>query len=77
MPPLPNIANFSSKYFILSKVYYTYDGDLKELYHGLSPVREIIHQLKLVDYLLEQADKQLFNYYLQSIGAGEALFNLI
>ena len=27
------------------------------------PVREIIHSLKLVDYLLVQADKQWYNYY--------------
>ena len=29
------------------------------------PLREIIHSLKLVDYLLVQADKQWYNYYLK------------
>ena len=27
------------------------------------PVQEIIHSLKLVDYLLIQVDKPLYNYY--------------
>ena len=27
------------------------------------PVREIIHELKLVDYLLVQADKAWYDYY--------------
>ena len=29
-----------------------------------SPLREIIHSLKLVDYLHIQADKQRYNYYI-------------
>ena len=28
-----------------------------------SPVREIIHSLKIVDYLIEQADKRWYNFY--------------
>ena len=41
----------STKYFILSKVY-TDEGSIKYLYHGLSAVRKIIHELAyLVDYL--------------------------
>ena len=30
------------------------------------PVREIIHELKLVVYILVQADKPWYNYYLKS-----------
>ena len=35
LPLLPKITNFSTKYFILSKVYTEEDG-IKQLYHGLS-----------------------------------------
>ena len=31
------------------------------------PVREIIHSLKLVDYLLVNVHKPLYNFYLSSI----------
>ena len=31
-------------------------------------IRKIIHSLKFVDYLLVQADKQWYNYYLQVDG---------
>ena len=34
------------------------------LYHGCSPVREIFHSLKLVDYLQIQGNKPLFDYYI-------------
>ena len=47
----PEIANFSTKYLILSKVY-TYERYITVC----PPVREIIHSLKLVDYLLVHAD---------------------
>ena len=33
IPPLTEIASFSTKYFILSKVY-TDDSGIKQLYHG-------------------------------------------
>ena len=36
------------------------------LHHGVPPVRIISHSLKLVDYLLEQADKQWYNYYINT-----------
>ena len=49
LPPLPEIANYSKKIFILSKVY-TYKSGMKIL-------------LKLVDYLLIQSDKPLYNCY--------------
>ena len=35
IPPVPDIANCSMKYFILSKVY-SNEGGIKQLYHGLS-----------------------------------------
>ena len=35
IPPLPEMANFSTNYFILSKVY-TEEGGIKYIYHGLS-----------------------------------------
>ena len=38
---------------------YTDVGGIKELYHVCSPVRKIIHSLKLVDYLHTQADNPL------------------
>ena len=60
LPPLPDIRNFTTKYFILSKVYID-EGGMKLLYHGLAVCTEIIHSLKVVDYpgyLLVQADKQ-------------------
>ena len=37
--PLSEIANFSTKYFILSKVYID-EGGIKHLYHGLSACTE-------------------------------------
>ena len=33
-------------------------------YHVCPPVREIIHSLKLVDYLHEQAYKPWYHYYM-------------
>ena len=35
IPPFPEIANFSMRYFMLSKVY-TDEGSTIKLYHGLS-----------------------------------------
>ena len=34
IPHMPEIAKFSTKYFILNKVY-TYEGGIKQLFHGL------------------------------------------
>ena len=51
------------KYFILSKVY-TDEGGKISYTMVCPPVGEIIHLLKLVDYLLVQADKPWYNYYL-------------
>ena len=59
IPSLPHITNFSTKYFILSKIY-TDEGGIKIVIPCLvcPPVWETIHlQKKLVDYLLIQADK--------------------
>ena len=50
-------------YFILSKVYID-EGGMKSYSMVCPPIREIIHLLKLVDYLLVKADKRWFNYYL-------------
>ena len=56
IPPLPEMSNLSTKSFILSK-FYTDEGGKKNSYTMVCPsVREIIHSLKLVDYLLVQAD---------------------
>ena len=49
--PLPEIANFISKYFMLSKVY-TDEGGAKYLYNGWSAY--------VGDNLLVQADKQWY-----------------
>ena len=78
IPPLPDIANYSTKYLILSKVYTSesgmkiviprftrlYEKNPLAMYHALLSVREIIHELKLVNYILVQADKPWCNYYL-------------
>ena len=56
--PLTEIANFITKYFNLSKVYMcTDEGATNRNTMVCSPIQEIIHELKLVDYLLVQADK--------------------
>ena len=39
-------------------------GGIKYLYHIFPPVREIIHSLKLMDYLHVQADKPWYNDYI-------------
>ena len=65
--PLPEIANFSTKYFILSKIYTDEGGIYKIIISRFFPfVWEIINSLKLVDYLLVQSDILLYNYYLIS-----------
>ena len=61
-PGLLEIANFSTKYFILSKVY-TNEGSTKKLYHGLL----INHLLKLVDYLFVHTDEPCYNYYVMEV----------
>ena len=43
---------------------YTDVGGIKQLYHVCPPVREIIHELRLVDYLHVQADNPWYNYYM-------------
>ena len=49
-------ANFSTKYFILSNGYTIEDG-INSYTMFFSTVQEIVHELKLVDYLLAQEDK--------------------
>ena len=46
---------------------YTDVGGIKQLYHVCPPVREIIHSLKLVDYLHVQADNPWYNHYLKAM----------
>ena len=46
---------------------YTDVSGINSLYHGYSPVRKIIHPLKLVYYLHVQADKPWYNYYMHVI----------
>ena len=48
------LTNVSTKYLVICKVYTDVDG-IKELYHDCQSVRNIIHYLKLVDYLHVQA----------------------
>ena len=48
------LTNFSTKHLVIGKVY-TNVGGIKELYHDCQSVRNIIHYLKLVDYLHVQA----------------------
>ena len=43
---------------------YTVEGCIKSLYHGFPPAREILHPLKLADYLIVQADKPWYNFNL-------------
>ena len=59
------LTNFSTKYFVMCKVY-TDVGGIKLLYHVCPPVRKIIHSLKLVDYLHVQADNPWYNYYISN-----------
>ena len=54
--PLPETANLSKKYFILSKVY-SEEGGIKKLYCGLSTCMGDNPLAKLMDYLLIQVDK--------------------
>ena len=49
-------ANIWPDYLVTRKVYIDVGGILY-LYQGFPPVREIIHSLKLVDYLYVHADK--------------------
>ena len=55
-PCLPENANFTTIYFILRMVY-TYKGGKNSHNMVCLHLREIIHELKLVDYLHIQADK--------------------
>ena len=57
-------TNLSTSYLVMCKVY-TNVGGIKYIYHVCSPVRKIIHSLKLVDDLHVQADNQCYNYYLR------------
>ena len=57
------IAKFSMKYLMVCRVY-TERGGITQLYYVYPSVRQIIHSLKLVDYLHVQAVNQLYNYYL-------------
>ena len=56
------LTNFGIKYIIRYKVY-TDVGGIKYYTIVLPPVREIMHLLKLADYLHVQADKPWCNYY--------------
>ena len=68
---MTEIANFSMKYFMLSKVL-TDEGGITYSYHGSSA----FHSLKLVNYLLVQADKtRWYQYYLSHITSVNSLFN--
>ena len=58
-----HLYNFSTKYFVMCKIY-TDVGGIKQLYHVCPPVRKIIHSLRLVDYLHVQADNPWYNYYM-------------
>ena len=60
------LTNFSTKYLVMYKVY-THVGGLKLLYHVCPPVRKIIHELKLVDYLHVQADNPWYYLYMSII----------
>ena len=63
LPSLQENAKFSTNCFVMCKAY-TNEGGIKKTYTMVCPpVREIIHSLKLVDYLLIQADKPWYNYY--------------
>ena len=53
---VPETANLSKKYFILSKVY-SEEGGIKKLYYGLSTCMGDNPLAKLMDYLLIQVDK--------------------
>ena len=57
------LTNFNTKYLVMCKVY-TDVGGIEQLYHDCPHVRNIIHSLKLVDYLHVQADNPWYNYYM-------------
>ena len=61
-------TNLSTKYLVVCMVYTDVSG-IKLLYHGYPPVREIIHSLKLVDYLHVQADldNPWYRYYFYNL----------
>ena len=48
----------------MCKVYTNVGGIKKKSYHDCPPAREIIHSLKLADYLQVQAARPEYNYYL-------------
>ena len=58
--PYATLTNLSKIYLVMCKIF-TDVGSLKKLYHVCPPVRKIIHELKLVDYLHGQADKPWYN----------------
>ena len=62
IPPLPESVNFCTTNFAMSKVYTDKVG-IKSNTIVCLHVREVIHLQKLVNYLLVQADKPLFNNY--------------
>ena len=73
--PLPDFAIFSMEYFILSKVC-TAEGGINSYTKVCQPVLDIIHSLKLVDYLLLQADKPWYYYYVFFPGKEKKLMKM-
>ena len=47
------------------------------MYHVCQPVREIIHSLKLVDYLHVQADNPCYNYYIIRLTAVQIFHSIV
>ena len=61
--PLSDIPMFYIKYLTMHKVY-IHAGAIRQLLYGCAYVREIIHSLKLVDYLLVHTHKPYNNLHI-------------
>ena len=60
------LTDFNTNYLVMCKIY-TDVGGISYLNHVCQPVREIIHLLKLVDYLHITEDKTWYNSLLHVI----------
>ena len=49
--PLSDIRMFCNRFFTIHKVHVVHAGAIRQLLYGCTHVWEIIHSLKLVDYL--------------------------
>ena len=64
--PLSDISMFSIKYITIIYKVYMHAGAIRKLLYVCVYVREIIHSLKLVDYLPEHTHKPYNNLHILS-----------